>query len=486
MNLYVALSDLSHRLSRLFFRLVVLLQVTIVVLVALWWVRCPPRVEYIRRYNALTAQHGGVPGCHNGHDAVIALNEQADQALEAADARGKAAWDASPESYDPANFSGWGTISWYQLLEPQVTLRDRRMREAVESAIADLEASGFFARLSALSAYECFTPPPRSESFFEPSASLLIGSSLGTLARARLNDALDSCDAAAIRARLADTLTLALVQAADPDWLSVTVGSRFISQVCASVIERCVSPPYLDEASLHAIAVTFDQPMPVLDVGVFMEGSRLIRLGEFGHPLQSSALSAFRSPKAYWAHLTGGTRARAEAIDKSWRAAAAMLAQPPGLRSPPPGLNDLLARAGAHERLDFSAPKLDSLAPTTDRPRMLWPATRVVVALERHRAALGGYPESLDDLSPRFLSEIPADPYDPDGRFRYRRIDADQDPFCRGYLLWSVGIDGEDNGGTTTPPNIDPWRTLWIRSDDGLGLMLGYDYVVNEPARPRE
>lgn len=480
-------SDIAHRVRWVFISVILLAPVLVAALLALWWVRCPPRADYVGLFNALAAQHGGGPRCRNGHDAAIALDEQAEAILEEADARGRAAWNASPESYDPENFPGWKGLSWNALLETPATVPDKRMRDAVESAVADLESKGFFDRLSRLSSYDCFTPPPRSGVLDEFVAGMQVSHSFGTLACVRLTDALEGGDPAHIRARLDDALTLARVSSSNPTWMSAASCASLLSRICLALTERCIALPRLNEVALAEVAHALDRPEPLQSVSAFMEGSRLITRAELAHPVLGGTDRALLSPRAYWAHVMGRTRARAEAIDESWHAAARMLSQPRGLRQPVPGWNDLLNRAGHFEKDNFyDLPDIEIIATTVDRPRMLWHATRLVIAIERHRAATGRYPESLDELTPQFFSEIPADPYDPDGRFRYRRIDPLGDPFCRGYLLWSVAIDGDDNNGSTTPPDIDPWRTLWVRSEDGLGLMPGYDYVVNEPQRPRE
>lgn len=61
------------------------------------------------------------------------------------------------------------------------------------------------------------------------------------------------------------------------------------------------------------------------------------------------------------------------------------------------------------------------------------------LALERFHLAHGRLPDSLDELVPRFLGAVPADPMD--GRpLRYRRLD-------RGHVVYSVGDDLTDDGG---------------------------------------
>ncbi len=64
---------------------------------------------------------------------------------------------------------------------------------------------------------------------------------------------------------------------------------------------------------------------------------------------------------------------------------------------------------------------------------------RTALAIERYRLATGKAPEKLEELVPRYLAQVPIDPFD--GRpIRYR-------PTQPGYLLYGVGMDGQDNGG---------------------------------------
>lgn len=63
----------------------------------------------------------------------------------------------------------------------------------------------------------------------------------------------------------------------------------------------------------------------------------------------------------------------------------------------------------------------------------------VILAIERHRKQHGTLPESLDELVPAYLEEVPMDPFD-GKRLRYR-TEADH------YVVYSVGRDDKDDGG---------------------------------------
>jgi hypothetical protein len=80
------------------------------------------------------------------------------------------------------------------------------------------------------------------------------------------------------------------------------------------------------------------------------------------------------------------------------------------------------------------------------------------LAAERYRRAQGDWPASLEQLAPLWIAAVPADPYD--GKpLRYRRLED-------GVVVYSVGRDREDNGGTLDRadrirPGTDLGYRLW-------------------------
>lgn len=71
--------------------------------------------------------------------------------------------------------------------------------------------------------------------------------------------------------------------------------------------------------------------------------------------------------------------------------------------------------------------------------------TRVNIAIQLWRAEKGEYPESLGELVPAYLPELPADPFTGRG-IGYRRTEAWEED-DRGYVLYCAGLDGMTNGG---------------------------------------
>ena len=65
--------------------------------------------------------------------------------------------------------------------------------------------------------------------------------------------------------------------------------------------------------------------------------------------------------------------------------------------------------------------------------------TQTAIAVERYRLANGTLPKQLSNLIPAFLPTVPSDPFD--GKpLRYKTLE-------KGYVVYSVGEDREDNGG---------------------------------------
>jgi hypothetical protein len=89
-------------------------------------------------------------------------------------------------------------------------------------------------------------------------------------------------------------------------------------------------------------------------------------------------------------------------------------------------------------------PALRASADAASRNEAERDATRVAVAIERFRRSQGRLPQKLDELVPKFLGALPIDPFS--GASLHYRVDAAE------YVVYSVGIDGVDDGGASDPP----------------------------------
>jgi len=63
-----------------------------------------------------------------------------------------------------------------------------------------------------------------------------------------------------------------------------------------------------------------------------------------------------------------------------------------------------------------------------------------VVAIERYRLSKGELPNKLDELVPAYPAAVPTDPFDGVEPLRYKKL-------TKGYVVYSVGMDGQDDGG---------------------------------------
>ena len=78
---------------------------------------------------------------------------------------------------------------------------------------------------------------------------------------------------------------------------------------------------------------------------------------------------------------------------------------------------------------------------------------KLAVALRRYRMKHGRYPESLAALVPEFAKKLPVDPFN--GTDFIYRIDG------QGFILYSVDVDGKDNGGVDDWAKCDERDVVW-------------------------
>lgn len=88
------------------------------------------------------------------------------------------------------------------------------------------------------------------------------------------------------------------------------------------------------------------------------------------------------------------------------------------------------------------------------RTVVLLRAARAATAVERFRREQGRLPDDLSELTPDYLQEVPKDPFD--GKpLRYKKVD-------RGYLIYSIGDDGKDDGGKSGQFRVRPDVTFRV------------------------
>ncbi len=84
-------------------------------------------------------------------------------------------------------------------------------------------------------------------------------------------------------------------------------------------------------------------------------------------------------------------------------------------------------------------PACTAFAKANERVSVKHDLTQITFALSAYRSDHDAYPESLDDLAPTYLERVPKDRYF-DADFHYKPVDD-------GFLLYSAGLNGEDEEG---------------------------------------
>ena|ERR1017187_7880894 len=87
----------------------------------------------------------------------------------------------------------------------------------------------------------------------------------------------------------------------------------------------------------------------------------------------------------------------------------------------------------------MNAALLSDSAKTEARLQAHLRAVSVALSVERYRVTKNVLPDSLGDLVPEFLTAVPIDPFDGQP-LRYKKL-------AKGYVVYSVGEDGKDDGG---------------------------------------
>jgi hypothetical protein len=125
-------------------------------------------------------------------------------------------------------------------------------------------------------------------------------------------------------------------------------------------------------------------------------------------------------------------------------------------------IQNLKAQSANESRWIFSillAPAAQKVSLSAQADKAHVSCTLAALAAERFRLANQRWPETLDELCPQFFPKVPTDPFDGEPLRMSKRDD--------GVVIYSVGRDGEDNGGE----HLDPSKQHPTESSD-LGVRL--------------
>lgn len=372
----------------------------------------------------------------------------------------------------------------------------------LQHTIAELRAAGAFDQIALAAqrpnAVRLHSYLPDESLIFQTIADV---AQLRRLARARIASmyqALAQGDADEAVAALDQTLYIAQVNTHQSLIIEQLVG-RAIAAAAAGRLRQALMQHQLDATTYARLLKTFQQRLPLGPTEIALQGERLIMLdmiqhlysddgagggrlllAEIGDMVQmTGAGSSTSRPKGeglalvnlggfFYANRTEITEAANDFFDQMIRLSTLSRAD---RRADPFDENAVLQTLGwRFMPLNMLMPALGRAIDARDAIDCDLAGTIIMLALEQYRAQTGQYPDSLEELTPAILEEIPSDPFSANG-FVYRTLA--NDAAGRGYVLYSIGADGVDNNGATD--SIEPWNALSDRQ--GFGL----DFVLNAP-----
>lgn len=96
---------------------------------------------------------------------------------------------------------------------------------------------------------------------------------------------------------------------------------------------------------------------------------------------------------------------------------------------------------------------------------------QLALLLAAYRAEEGEYPERLEQLAPKYLAELPQDPYGEEA-YRYRRLEA-------GFIVYSMGENGRDDGGKHRGLDDETGENEELAEADDFRFIVTHEKKVN-------
>lgn len=307
------------------------------------------------------------------------------------------------------------------------------------------------------------------------SAHLAVGKSLSQLFRVRAAARLRSGDAVGALADTRTLLRMSRMLEEQPVLISrlvqIAQTAIAIQGVAEGLAARVWTDAQITELQRMVAGIDLQKPMAAA-----LQGERWLGNGFYdallGGPIPGTTGSGDPSPNARlfgfptappWIAPHGffrrnqveqnrvADRLIAEILDPGWPASM-VPPKPDAVRMRELGLSP------ANERkilVSLLVPALDKAHYKAARQNTAARMGETACALERYRLKHGRHPERLEDLVPAFLGAVPADPMDRKP-LRYERLAGEE------YRLWSVGLNGRDDGGVTREPAENDRSGDWV------------------------
>lgn len=344
------------------------------------------------------------------------------------------------------------TLSEEEINEPASIDHDTRLDQQEPDVLAEIEEwiticeqRGVFEKVDELAGLPSYIMPSTSSAllidldFFEGSSALRkavrVSGYRGRLAlyAGDTRQAIDEC------LRMTQLAGLLLSQ---PIAINRLIGHAILAHSINST--RDILRHGVTESELAELMSIYDavELFPIEDV---IEGERLIA--------QDAVMGTFPSNRTIYVTSRGAQWARLESEFDRMRDWAQ--------RSAYERARDLFLDAPADWRYapaDILLPAMVKIVQSHEQISLDLDAVRVEIAIERFRLSEGRLPESLDDLTPNFLHSVPRDAFAEGAPELIYHVLSTPDEMGRAYHLYSVGHDGEDNGGMA--PEKSPYLAL--------------------------
>jgi hypothetical protein len=237
--------------------------------------------------------------------------------------------------------------------------------------------------------------------------------------------------------------------------------------------------PEAAEMLLEQLQMT--QPLPVFRTGLAFERDQLLELWQAaytGKPVDMGGSMELLDIATWKMKLLGSHKSAADAVNNLFDTVERWSALPPAEAEQQRSVIDdaiNIAPSWMQQMFGITIPAYARAARNRTLIECEWNGTIIMAAVEVHRARYGAPPASLGDLVPEILHRLPADPFAPDGFYRFERLGSSGE-----YLLYSVGYDQTDDGGNPAEHRaIDALSGKCPESDflihDGRGEARAFD-----------
>lgn len=417
-----------------------------------------PLVDCGQRLYELTIRDQD-PTAPNGYDAMMRISAILDE-LDRDFAARYGGPDKKPEEWPES--VGY-PIDFDALASPDAPAESKRI---TREYMARIEASQIPAELRGLRDCRLYVRPAACGALIDVvRGEIGRGRMLVRYLRAHSADAATRGDWGVIVEDVSDVRAIASALGREADLISFLVASA-MDTIAVQMIRDSIVVAEPDRRSLADLAEKIGCDLPYLSVLRMIEGEQLWyldisqRVHDSSGQLATTELERLANtkglgplPKTALAMMPN--RSASDAMAAQMYSRLGELAQ--CLRRDRPRTSEGYVELGVlcpptYVVVGVVFPNVDNVCSASDRHTMRLHAASVIIALERCRLARGTYPEKLGELVPEFLAAVPDDPYSEHG-FVYKRGD---NPAAKGaYTLYSVGDDGQDNGGTRAEHEFD-------------------------------